>query len=151
MNNGCLFCEARQRMEREWRAEYGDEAEVSARIITTCECGGVKRFIAYGLQPTTEEEARQFFDALMTAFDLKQLKTGPGIARFIQVLAALEKHERLNSFAAELEVSPGTAQKLAKWATAGKTFRQYQTEKARKEKSRLASQLNPIRNRRRRS
>ena len=148
MKDGCLFCEARERMEREWIERNGKPEEETGpprRIIDTCECGGVKRFIAYGLQPTTEEEARELFCALMEWFGLNP---APGVARFVQVLNALDEHEALDKFAHKLGVGKRKAEELAKWAT-GKTFRKYHADKNREKESRMFSQLDPVRKRRR--
>lgn len=144
MNESCPFCPARERMDREWRAAYGDEAETSARIITTCECGGVNRFIVYGLSPTTEEEAQELFCALMAAFKLDWPKTRWSMS---EICDALNRHEKLELFAQELGVGKRRAQDLVKWATGG-TFTECQRQKADRKQSRMDSRLDsslPIR------
>lgn len=139
----CLFCEAREHIEREMRERFGDEAQVSDRTIHICECGGVRSFIAYGLYPTSQPEAREFIAVLLNAFELSEPPSGwkENWPKFLDVIAALERHSTLASFAAELDVSIRTAQEMVKQATGGRTFREYQAEKRGRGKSRWGLKL----------
>jgi hypothetical protein len=134
----CLFCQARERMEHE--AREAGARELGDRYINLCECGGVKRFIVYGLYPTTPAEFSAFFSDFMGAFEYpsKWKKTWP---TFAEVVFALEKYSTLDDVAEELTVSTRTLQEIVKVATGGGNFRQYQAEKASREKSRLKTKL----------
>jgi len=133
----------RERIEREARGgeQSGD------RTIYVCECGGVKRFIAYGVYPTSSAEAGAFISAFLRAFEY-ELWRPPGSPewkktwpKFVEVIAALEIHSTLNSFADELDVSIRTAQEIVKVATGGGNFRKYQVEKASRGNSRLSTKF----------
>jgi len=69
MRNTCSLCEAREHVER---AALEDWDGTRDRAINVCECGGVKRFIAYGTIPTTPHQADKFISMPMDAFGLKK-------------------------------------------------------------------------------